>query len=404
LVVAAVCLSAVPAEAITVVVDYTYDATANGGSNFFGSGNPQGSAAGLQAKAALDAAAAYYSTVLRDTFSAITVPPVYHSSTPGSNGTVTWSWEAQLQHPSGTSQVSVPNLAVGIDQYIVYAGARNLPGSTAAEGGGGGFSRPAPVISGSGFTASDSNNINTITANFDAAITTRGETTGFAGWGGRISFDNNGTTWHFNHLTAPSGSALDFYSVSLHELSHALGFGVSDEWQALKSGSNFNGADARAQNGNTAVPLTADGGHWVSGKSSTPYGGSGSQEALMDPDYSFGVRKLLTSLDAAALKDIGWELVAGDYNLSTRVDAADYVLWRNMLGQTVSIQGAVADGSANGHIGNEDLTFWRNRFNNTFAPGGGTWSGNSFAAPEPAGVAMFAAGAIFVNARRKRRR
>ncbi len=38
----ALCAAAQPAAAITIAVDYTYDLPANGGTNFFGNGNPQG--------------------------------------------------------------------------------------------------------------------------------------------------------------------------------------------------------------------------------------------------------------------------------------------------------------------------------------------------------------------------
>ena len=65
----ALCLAAPPAAAINLQIDYTYDTT-----NFFGSGNPQGAAAGVQAKAALEAAASFYSTILTDSFSAIQTP------------------------------------------------------------------------------------------------------------------------------------------------------------------------------------------------------------------------------------------------------------------------------------------------------------------------------------------
>ena len=72
---------AVPAHAINIVIDYTYDTN-----NFFGNGNPQGAAAGMQARAALESAASYFSSILNDTFSAITIPAPYHSTFPGSNG------------------------------------------------------------------------------------------------------------------------------------------------------------------------------------------------------------------------------------------------------------------------------------------------------------------------------
>ena len=51
---------------LTIKVDYSKDAT-----NFFGGGNPNGAAAALQAKAAMDAAAAFYSGIMEDTLSSI---------------------------------------------------------------------------------------------------------------------------------------------------------------------------------------------------------------------------------------------------------------------------------------------------------------------------------------------
>src|SRR4051794_38767773 len=87
-------LGARPATAFNITIDYTFDLPANGGNNFFGSGNPQGLTGGIQAKAALEAAATYYSTILTDTFDPITIPPPYHSSALGSTGVVTWSWQA----------------------------------------------------------------------------------------------------------------------------------------------------------------------------------------------------------------------------------------------------------------------------------------------------------------------
>jgi hypothetical protein len=54
-------------------------------------------------------------------------------------------------------------------------------------------------------------------------------------------------------------------------------------------------------------------------------------------------------------------LLAGDYNASGVVDMADYVLWRDTLGQNVA-NGTGADGSENGMIDNEDYALWRAHF------------------------------------------
>lgn len=52
----------------------------------------------------------------------------------------------------------------------------------------------------------------------------------------------------------------------------------------------------------------------------------------------------------------------GDYNGNGQVDAADYIVWRNMLGQTVAPAGSSADGNRNGTVDPGDYSFWRARF------------------------------------------
>src|SRR3954471_15802413 len=89
----ALCLAAQPVPAINVQINYTYDTT-----HFFGSGNPQGAAAGSQAKAALEAAASFYSTILTDSFSVIQTPPVFHSTT--FDGQVVWHWTENFNNPT----------------------------------------------------------------------------------------------------------------------------------------------------------------------------------------------------------------------------------------------------------------------------------------------------------------
>src|SRR5882672_2093285 len=106
------CLIAEPAAAITLQVDYTYDT-----SNFFGNGNPQGATAGAQAKAALEAAASFYSTILTDSFSAIQTPPQFHSSQ--GTGVWTWHWTENFNNPSTNSSVVVTDATIAANQYII---------------------------------------------------------------------------------------------------------------------------------------------------------------------------------------------------------------------------------------------------------------------------------------------
>jgi hypothetical protein len=69
--------------------------------------------------------------------------------------------------------------------------------------------------------------------------------------------------------------------------------------------------------------------------------------------------------------------VPGDYNANGIVDAADYVIWRNTMGQTGS--DLAADGDGSGTIDGGDYDFWRARV----GAGGGA-AASSAAVPEPA--------------------
>lgn len=69
---------------------------------------------------------------------------------------------------------------------------------------------------------------------------------------------------------------------------------------------------------------------------------------------------------------------SGDYNHDGVVDAADYVAWRDTLGQSVSSAGSGADGNQNGLIDSGDYDYWRLRFGNTVS---GLGAGSSV--PEP---------------------
>ncbi len=53
--------------------------------------------------------------------------------------------------------------------------------------------------------------------------------------------------------------------------------------------------------------------------------------------------------------------LAGDYSRNGVVDAADYTLWRDTLGQTTD--SLAADGDASGVIDAADLAFWQARIN-----------------------------------------
>jgi hypothetical protein len=135
---------------------------------------------------------------------------------------------------------------------------------------------------------------------------------------------------------------------------------------------------------------------------SVVYGSSTAQEAAMDPDVQNGTRKRFTELDAAAMKDIGWDVIplagpSGDYNNNGVVDAADYVAWRDRLNQSITLPNDPTPGS----VTNSDYTAWRTNFSR--AQGSGTAAALA-GVPEPASAAMVLASSIAALFARRQRR
>jgi hypothetical protein len=61
--------------------------------------------------------------------------------------------------------------------------------------------------------------------------------------------------------------------------------------------------------------------------------------------------------------DISAPTLPGDYNENGAVDAADYIVWRNTVGETGA--GLAADGNGNNEIDAGDYDVWRLHFGNT---------------------------------------
>jgi hypothetical protein len=81
----------------------------------------------------------------------------------------------------------------------------------------------------------------------------------------------------------------------------------------------------------------------------------------------------------------------GDYNRDGSVGAADYVVWRKTMGQSVTTY-AGADGDGSGEVDAGDLDVWTQRYGQTVPGGsGGDAAGDSFSsvANNAEGVAYF---------------
>jgi len=84
--------------------------------------------------------------------------------------------------------------------------------------------------------------------------------------------------------------------------------------------------------------------------------------------------------------------IAGDYNRDGSVDAADYVVWRNSMGQIAPLFTG-ADGNGNSRIDDGDYTVWRANFGKT----AGTAAGSDLRAirvPEPSVIYLSLVGLI----------
>ncbi|MDJ0532486.1 MAG: hypothetical protein QNJ70_08310 [Xenococcaceae cyanobacterium MO_207.B15] len=300
-------------QAFNIAFDYTYDTN-----NFFSD---------QTRKDALEEAASYYETYISDTFEAIE----YNTASETGVG-YDWSmgsgfintWTASFFHPATGNEVqlvnnSINDFYVAADTITIFAGGRNLSGSTLGEGGTGGVGY-STIFDGEG---------NVLNQDFINLVTARGETgaldanpTDIGLWGGSITFDNDGVidtgtetisyNWHYDTSTEPASDEVDFLSVAIHELGHVLGFGGSS-WQTNVSNGEFTGTNAVNSYGSN-VPLS-DPAHWLDGITSTAIDGTLNQEVSLDPSITIGTRKILTELDYSGLADIGWEVSQNALNV-----------------------------------------------------------------------------------------
>jgi hypothetical protein len=216
-------------------------------------------------KAALEAAATIWESIILDEFTDIPV------------GT-----SLNVKNPQ-TSEMITFNSDYVIDDLVIFVGAQNLTSL--------GIGGP----SGTWFGGS--------------SLETRYKGSDFEPWTGSVTFDSD-AAWYYDadpliSDVIPAGYS-DFVSVAVHEIGHVLGFGTSNAFRNLVTNIGgsyyFVGSKATSTNGGFSVPLGLDQVHILDGHGKTgPYG-----EASLDPTLMVGMRKLVNALDAAILDDIGY--------------------------------------------------------------------------------------------------
>lgn len=294
------------ATAVTLQLDYTYDT-----SGFFGNSS---------ARAALEHAADDLGALLSPQLGAIT-----SNTITGTNSTTTLdlTFAYSFQNPTTGEMLNLSANSIEADVIRIYVGARSLGGGTLGQGG------PA----GAGFTASGSgvpsqfpgavdnaellaNNmygrgggptINTLNSSITVGSTNLPFSVGIGAAMGSLWFDNS-TSWNFDSQSDVPVGTFDFYSVAIHEMLHVLGIGTAESWTNLQDGNDWNGTEALFLLGSGEDVVTN--GHIAEGIMGRTLRDGTIQEAVMDPNITSGTRKYLTDIDAAFLRDIGWQTAA----------------------------------------------------------------------------------------------
>jgi hypothetical protein len=376
------CATSVARGRVVISLDFSLD---QGGGLF-----DSRTVSGQQAQAAMQRAAYALSDRLVDPLTAIT---------PGGSNT----WMPRVNSPASGQDVNAPLPSLPANVIKVYVGSRTFALGTES----------ASAVAGTataGGAAVFIDNANS-RGQAGALATPR---TDYGPWGGSIAFDD-GTPWYYG-LT-PGGltsGKVDFLSVATHELTHLLGFSISQgSYAALVSAtSKFVGAKATAVNGGASPAVV--GSHWVG--VSSPVGINGpSQTAMMDASLPAGTRRRMTLVDWAALDDLGWDVaLPGDANADGVVGFSDYQLLERGFRST-NARWAQGDFNEDGVVNAADVSILLQNYGRRLDGSMAAVSVSeqqalaAFArsvgaeAPEPGGLAVVAAGLAFVVGWRPRR-
>jgi hypothetical protein len=227
-------------------------------------------------KAALQRAADLITPHLQDDLAAI-VPS-------GAN-----TWEASLFNPVSNTTITLHSPTIRENEIVIYVMGAAVGNSELGVATTGGYSATGSRLW-----------LDTVRGRGQAGALATPQTE-YSVWGGLVAFDT-ARNWNFS-TSDPAANQYDFASVAQHEILHILGFGLgaSAFTQYVVNG-QFTGPDVEAVAGG---PVAVDGDpadHWAPG--TTDQG----QPSPMQPALPPGVRRTMTPLDFAALRDIGWDV------------------------------------------------------------------------------------------------
>jgi MYXO-CTERM domain-containing protein len=350
------CASALSVSAITIEINYDYDST-----GFF--------TTYTDAAAALEQAAADIGAVINSSLGAISEGQSGQLDATSGSSNAYFDWSLTFTNPSTGATETLTTFSQSADTITIYVGARSLSGSTLGQGGPGGASIS---VGSSGAIENEwvdavaaaeslSNSIflrggqAPILGNFSGNAPTIGSTTptysvSYTTIIGNLWFDNDfdndgfaddsstlNNNWHFDHTTDVAFGKFDFYSVALHEVLHAIGFGVSDSWDDLVSGTDWLGSTVIDLYGSGTNLIDGGGAHVEAGIEGLTLIDGTTQEVVMDPNIGAGVRKTLTNLDVAFLQDMGFSTSAvpepAEYAAGFGLLALGFAAWRRRRAQ-----------------------------------------------------------------------